>query len=42
MQEFHATPNKGISADPLQHDFYVLLHIFAHKNRAVTVRLSQR
>jgi len=32
----------GINADPLQHTSYVLLRIFAHKNRAVTGRLSQR
>ena len=34
--------NKGINSDPLQHAFYVLLRMFAHKNRAITGRLSRR
>ncbi len=33
---------KALNADPLQHAFYLLLRIFANKNRAITGRLSQR
>jgi len=35
-------PNKSFETDPLQQAFYMLLRIFANKNRTITGQLSQR